>query len=180
MSRPAGLSAEIVVLESKTSSMSIIVRPDDLSSPQVQALIAEHLAGMHGNTPAGHVHALAIDGLRAPEITFWSAWLDGQLCGCGAMKSLGASAGEVKSMRTRSTFLRKGVGQAVLDEIYHTARGRGYTHLYLETGTGEPFAAAHALYLRNGFTWCAPFGDYVATDFNVFMVKPLAGEECAG
>jgi putative acetyltransferase len=156
--------------------MPINVRIDDLSSPQVQALIAEHLAGMHGNTPPGHVHALAIDGLRAPNITFWSAWIDGELCGCGAMKALGADSGEVKSMRTRLAYLRRGVGQAVLDEIIRTARERAYTHLYLETGTGEPFAAAHKLYLRNGFVWSSAFGDYTATEFNVFMVKALASE----
>lgn len=159
--------------------MSILVRTDDLSSPQVQALIAEHVAGMHGNTPAGQVHALALDGLRAPDVTFWSAWLDGQLCGCGAMKALGDKAGEIKSMRTRSAFFRLGVGQAVLDEIVRTARARAYTHLYLETGTGEQFAAAHALYLRNGFAWCGPFGDYESTAFNVFMVMPLAGADSA-
>jgi len=159
--------------------MPIHVRPDDLSSPQVQALVTEHLAGMHGNTPAGHVHALAIDGLRAPDITFWSAWLDGQLCGCGAMKALSTTAGEIKSMRTRPAYLRRGVGQAVLDEIVRTARKRTYTHLYLETGTGEPFAAAHALYLRNGFVWAGPFGDYAATEFNVFMVKALSSRSAA-
>ncbi|MCA7025388.1 MULTISPECIES: GNAT family N-acetyltransferase [Stenotrophomonas] len=157
--------------------MSIIVRPDDLSSPQVQALVTEHLAGMHGNTPAGHVHALALDSLRAPGITFWSAWLDGQLCGCGALKALGDHASEIKSMRTRPAFLRRGVGQAVLDEIFRVARDRGHTHLYLETGTGAPFAAAHALYLRNGFAWCGPFGEYTATAFNVFMVRPLVPQD---
>lgn len=76
-------------------------------------------------------------------------------------------------MRTRSGFLRQGVGQAVLDEIVRTARARNYSRLYLETGTGPAFAAAHALYLRNGFGWCGAFADYAATDFNVFMVKPL-------
>ncbi len=160
--------------------MPILVRPDDLSSPQVQALVAEHLAGMHGNSPVGHVHALAIDGLRAPGVSFWSAWLDGQACGCGALKALGCGAGEIKSMRTRSAFLRQGVGQAVLDEISRTACARGYTHLYLETGTGVQFAAAHALYLRNGFVWCGPFGEYTATEFNVFMVKPLPTRASAG
>lgn len=162
-----------------TPNHSLIIRPDDLSSPEVQALVAEHLAGMQGNTPAGHVHALAIDGLRTAEITFWSAWLDGELCGCGAMKELDCGAGEIKSMRTRPALLRKGVGQAVLDEILRTARSRGYKRLYLETGTGESFTAAHALYLRNGFVWCGAFGDYTATEFNVFMVKPLAPESGA-
>ncbi len=167
--RPYGLPA-----------MSILVRPDDLSSPQVQALVGEHLAGMHGNTPAGHVHALALDGLRAPGVSFWSAWLDGQLCGCGALKALGDGAGEIKSMRTRPPFLRRGVGQAVLDEIVRAARDSGYTRLYLETGTGAPFAAAHALYLRNGFAWCGPFGGYTATAFNVFMTKRLPARDNAG
>ena len=153
--------------------MPIHVRQDDLSSPEVQALVAEHLAGMHGNTPAGHVHALALDGLRAAGVTFWSAWLDGRLCGCGALKSLPGNAGEVKSMRTRSAYLRRGVGQAILDEILRTARELGCTRLYLETGAGKPFAAAHALYLRNGFSWCGPFGEYEATAFNAFMVNVL-------
>lgn len=157
----------------EVSSQSVEVKIDDLSSPQVQELIAQHLAGMHSNSPAEHVHALAIDGLKAPDMTFWSAWIDGQLCGCGALKSLGGGAGEVKSMRTHHSFLRRGVAQAVLDEILRVARERGYSHLYLETGTGDAFDAAHALYLRNGFVWCGPFADYRANDFSVFMVKLL-------
>ena len=153
--------------------MSIHVRLDDLSSPDVEALVAEHLVGMRGNSPPCHVHALAIERLRRPDVTFWSAWHETVLCGCGALKELDAESGEVKSMRTRPAFLRQGVGQAVLDEIVRTARGRNYASLYLETGTGDAFAAAHALYLRNGFSWCGPFGDYEATEFNVFMVKQL-------
>lgn len=159
--------------------MPIDVRVDDLSSPDVQGIVAEHLAGMHGNSPPGHVHALAIDGLKAPDTAFWSAWSDGQLCGCGALKQLTADSGEIKSMRTRPAFLRQGVGQAVLEQIMQTARVRGYSRLYLETGTGAAFEAAHALYLRNGFAWCGAFGDYQATDFNVFMVKTLQAQQDA-
>ena len=146
---------------------------DDLSSPEAQALVAEHLAGMHGTSPPGHVNALAIDGLRAPEVTFWTAWQGRQLCGCGALKELSTTSGEIKSMRTRPAFLRQGVGQAVLSEIMCVARARGYRQLFLETGTGPSFEPAHALYARNGFNWCGAFGDYAATAFNVFMVKHL-------
>ena len=154
--------------------MGLQIRQDDLSTQEVQALIAEHLSGMHSNTPAGQVHALDIERLRVPEVTFWTAWLDDALCGCGALKELDSLSGEVKSMRTRAAFLRQGVGQAILDEIVRTARQRGYSHLFLETGTGPAFEAAHKLYLRNGFAWSGPFGDYTATDFNVFMAKELA------
>ena len=154
--------------------VAINVQQDDLSSVDVQSLVAEHLAGMHSHTPPGHVHALAIESLRAPSVTFWSAWIDGALCGCGALKELDALTGEVKSMRTRAAFLRRGVGQAVLDEIVRTARRRGYSRLLLETGTGAAFEPAHALYRRNGFEGCGPFGEYTATEFNVFMAKALA------
>lgn len=153
--------------------MSFTLRIDDLSSSDVQSLIAEHLEGMRGNTPAGQVHALAIEGLGRPEITFWTAWMDAQLCGCGALKELDAATGEVKSMRTRSAFLRRGVGQALLYRIVRTAQERNYRRIYLETGTGPAFTAAHHFYLRNGFTWCGPFGEYTATEFNVFMVREL-------
>ena len=153
--------------------MNIEIRKDDLSAAAVQVLITEHLDGMHSHSPPGHVHALAIDSLRGPDVTVWSAWLDGELCGCGALKELDPATGEIKSMRTRPAFLRRGVGQSVLDEIVRTARLRAYARLFLETGTGEAFEPAHALYLRNGFHWSGAFGEYADTDFNVFMEKEL-------
>lgn len=155
--------------------MPIRTQVDDLSSADARRLIAEHLAGMRGNSPPGQVHALAIDGLRAPGVTFWTAWQDEELCGCGALKEINPTSGEIKSMRTRPAFLRQGVGQAVLSTIMDEARSRGYRRLYLETGTGAAFEAAHALYLRNGFGWCGAFGDYAATEFNVFMTRDLSG-----
>jgi len=153
--------------------MPIEVRVDDLSSPDVHALVAEHLAGMRGNSPPGSVYALALEGLKSPEITFWTAWQSGSLCGCGALRQIDASSGEVKSMRTRPAYLRQGVGQAILNRIVEAAVARRYRSLHLETGTGHAFEAAHALYLRNGFVWSTRFGDYEATDFNVFMSKDL-------
>ena len=95
------------------------------------------------------------------------------------MKELDAQTAEVKSMRTRLAYLKQGVAQAILDEILRTAKERGYASLFLETGTGPAFEAAHTLYKKNGFTWCGAFGDYTATDFNVFMVKALITENSA-
>ncbi len=153
--------------------MHFVLRVDDLCSVEVQELIREHLAGMHAHSPPGHVHALAIEGLRRPEITFWSVWSGESLCGCGALKQIDNAAGEIKSMRTRVAYLRQGLGQFMLEEIVRKAQARGYKRLYLETGTGPGFEAAHALYLKNGFHWCGAFGDYVANDFSVFMEKSL-------
>lgn len=130
---------------------------------------------MQTNSPPGHVHALALDALRQPDVTFWSIWDGTTLCGCAALKGLDSTAGEVKSMRTRASHVRRGVAQFALDTIMQTARDRGYSRLFLETGTGAAFEPAHQLYLKNGFTWCGAFGDYQATHFNVFMARNLAG-----
>jgi len=153
--------------------VTLTLRFDDLTSPEVEALITAHVTEMRGGSPSGCAHALAIEGLRHPDITCWTAWDGGVLCGCGALKALSRNTGEIKSMRTRTAFLRRGVGRAVLEEIIRTARGRGYTALFLETGNSALFEPAQALYLRNGFTWCEPFGEYTATAFNVFMRKRL-------
>jgi len=135
----------------------------------VQDLLAAHLAGMHENSPPDSVYALDLSALRMPSISVWTAWQGGELMGIGALKQLSSSAGEIKSMRTDSRHLRKGVGLAILDHIIAEARQRGYRRLSLETGSGEVFEAALHLYRKRGFTNGEPFGDYVASDFNQFL-----------
>jgi putative acetyltransferase len=157
--------------------MPLIARIDDLRSLEVQDLIAEHLRGMRANSPPESVNAFPIDSLRKPGVTFWSIWDGPTLCGCAALKELSPLAGEIKSMRTREPYLRKGIGQYALNVVTQVATERGYTQLLLETGTGEAFEAAHSLYLKNGFSWCGAFSDYEATSFNVFMVKNLERQD---
>jgi len=119
------------------------------------------------------VHALDLEGLRAPEVDFWSAWLGSELVGCGALKELNASHGELKSMRTAASHLRKGVAAAILEHMMNVARKRAYRQLSLETGSMEAFAPARALYARFGFELCGPFADYVEDPYSVFMTREL-------
>lgn len=153
--------------------MSFDVRHDDLSGVEVQVLVREHLAGMMSSSPPESVHALPLDALRHPNITFWSVWHGSDLAGCGALKELDPGQGEIKCMRTKARFLRQGVGQAALSQILRTAHERGYTRLYLETGSTSVFKPAQALYLRNGFEICGPFGDYTLDPFSVYMTINL-------
>lgn len=150
-----------------SSEIRLVV--DDLTGGEVAALLADHLESMHTHTPAGSVHALDLSGLRTPDVTFWSAWVGDELAGCGALKELSPSSGEVKSMRTAPAYLRRGVAAAVLSEIVATSRERGYDELLLETGHGPPFDAAHALYARFGFTPCGPYADYPDDPFSRFF-----------
>ncbi len=146
----------------------------DPADPAVDALIRLHLTEMHAKTPAGFVFALDTSALAAPDITLVGAWIDGELAGLGALKELDPAHGELKSMRTHPDHTRRGVGQAVLDHLIAMARARGYARVSLETGTTDDFAAAIALYERNGFTPCGPFGDYAPSDHNRFLTLALA------
>lgn len=153
--------------------MPYVVKQDDLSGPEIQQLLREHLAGMHASSPPGTVFALPLEGLRQPDVTLWSVWQGDELCACGALKELDARHGEVKSMRTRPQFLRKGAASAVLEQILHKAKHRGYARVSLETGTGPAFAAAHALYGRFGFVPCGAFPPYESNPFSTFMTRVL-------
>ncbi|SDQ57628.1 putative acetyltransferase [Pseudoxanthomonas sp. CF385] len=149
------------------------LRLDDLRHPAVIALLKEHLDWMHRISPPESVHALDLDALRRPDITFWTLWDGEALAGCGALRELAQGQGEVKSMRTAQTHLRRGVAARMLGHILAEARRRGYARLSLETGSMDYFAPARALYARAGFRVCGPFGDYVDDPNSVFMTRTL-------
>jgi putative acetyltransferase len=145
------------------------IREDDLSGAATRELLRLHLAGMHANTPAGHVFALDLSGLKVPGVTVWTAWKGERVCGMAALKQLDAASGEVKSMRTHPDHLRQGVGAALLEHIIAEARARGFWRLSLETGQGPAFDPALALYRRRGFVDGEAFADYVRSPFNQFL-----------
>ncbi len=151
----------------------IEIRVDDLTGEATRALIAFHLDGMHDTSPAESVHALDIDGLRHPSVTFWSAWIDGELAGIAALKSIDAERGELKSMRVDDRFRGSGVGRALLRHLVAEARERGMTSLWLETGSPDDFVPAQRLYESEGFTRCGPFEGYTDDPFSVFMTRAL-------
>ncbi len=149
------------------------IQTDDLTHPQVLALLQEHLDNMHALSPPEQVFALDVTRLRGPGITFWTVWDGETLVGCAALKALGDDAGEVKSMRTPQALRRRGAGRAVLAHLVAEARRRGYRRLSLDTGSHPAFGAAQALYASAGFVRCGPFGDYAANPHSVFMMLDL-------
>lgn len=149
------------------------IRVDPLVDHAVVRLLEEHLRDCATHSPPGSVHALDLDALRAPDITFWSAWDGAGLLGCGALRELDRAHGEIKSMRTASPHLRKGVAAAMLAHIVDEARRRGYHRLSLETGSMAAFEPARRMYARFGFTACAPFGSYVDDPYSAFMTLVL-------
>jgi putative acetyltransferase len=149
------------------------IKTDDLSGAEIQELLHEHLRHMRSISPPESVHALDLDELRKPDITFWTAWNDDQLLGCGALKEHDPQHAEIKSMRTAARHLRKGVASNLLQHILEEAKRRGYTRISLETGAEDDFEPARTLYARFGFDYCPPFADYIEDPNSVFMTLEL-------
>lgn len=147
---------------------------DDPATPDISALLATHLEFAKEHSPPEHVHALDIEGLRRPNVTFFSLREGGRLLGVGALKELDPQHGEIKSMHTASLARGTGVGRAMLDYLIGEARRRGYRRLSLETGTMDAFAPARALYESAGFIQGEPFGDYWDNAYSVCMSLSLA------
>jgi putative acetyltransferase len=149
------------------------IRIDDLRGPEIAELLNDHLRDMHRVSPPESIHALDLDSLRKPEITFWTIWDAGVLAGCGAIKALDPQHAEIKSMRTAPSHRRKGVVRRLLQHILDEAKRRGYTRVSLETGSMDFFMPARALYASFGFENCPPFSDYIEDSNSVFMTKEL-------
>jgi putative acetyltransferase len=146
---------------------------DDPRRSEVAALLRQHLEDVARHSPPESVHALDIEGLRSPDITFWTAWEGRDLLGCGALLELDVEHGEIKSMRTAAGHLRKGVASRILQHIIREAELRSYKRLSLETGSMAAFAPARALYSAFGFEYCEPFAPYVPDPNSVFMTRAL-------
>jgi putative acetyltransferase len=149
------------------------IHVEDPGTADIAQLLREHLEDMHRHSPPESVHALDLDGLRKPDVTFWSVRQGPVLLGCGALKQLEPSHGEIKSMRTVTAHLRKGVAARMLAHILDEARRRAYRRLSLETGSMDAFLPARRLYERHGFRYCGPFGDYAEDPYSVFMTREL-------
>lgn len=151
--------------------MRIVI--DDLSGPEVARFLEEHVQEMRSITPLESKHALDLDGLRQPEITFWSVMDGDTLVGCGAIKRLDAGHAELKSMRTAPARKRSGIASLLLKHILAEARRMGFTRLSLETGSADFFLPARKLYEKFGFDYCEPFGDYKLDPYSRFMTRTL-------
>lgn len=145
----------------------------DLDRADVIDLLALHWQAMRSSSPPDACHVLAIDSLRALDVSFWSLREKALLLGVGALKQLSRDHGEIKSMRTNPSVVGRGVGSAMLHHIISEGRQRGLTRLSLETGSTGIFQPAIRLYERHGFVRCEPFGDYKPTPFNIFYTRAI-------
>ena len=149
------------------------ITPDDLTALDVLELLQLHLDEMYQWSPADKVHALPVEQLREPGVTFFAARDGTALAAVGALKQLDAERGEIKAMRANPTYRGKGAGEAILLHLLGEAKARGYQWLGLETGRTGPFQPAVNLYRKHGFAECESYADYTADEFSQCMSKRL-------
>lgn len=153
--------------------LTLAIERDDLTRDVVRELVVDHLREMAATSEPESMHALDLDGLRDPTVTFWTAWEDRGLAGCCALKDLGDRHGEIKSMRTVPSLRGRGIAASMLEHLLAEARGLGWERLSLETGSQDVFAPARRLYARYGFVAGPPFGDYRLDPASVYMTRDL-------
>jgi putative acetyltransferase len=152
---------------------ALVVSPDTAATPDVRALLMRHLALMRAGSPEESCHVMDPDTLSERGAVLVAARAGGPVLGIGALTIIGPEHGELKSMHTAAEARGRGVAKAVLQALMDAARTQELTRLSLETGSAEMFAPARALYHRNGFDFCPPFGSYRPDPLSVFMTRTL-------
>lgn len=152
---------------------SLVIAVEDPRADDIAALLSVHLAFAGEHSPPEDVHALDLDTLCLPAITFFTARRDGRLLGIGALKELDRTHAELKSMHTAAAARGQGIGAAMLARLLEVSRDRRYQRVSLETGTPAAFAPAQRLYAAAGFEVCSPFGDYTDSSYSLYMTLSL-------
>ncbi len=152
---------------------ALTLRAARADEPGVRTLLQAHFDLMRATSPEESCHVMTPETLLENGVDLFVAESAGDILGTGALKTIGDRHGELKSMHTSQAARGRGIGQAILMHLMKQAKAGGLTRLSLETGSEAPFAAARGLYEKAGFTYCAPFGDYVEDPLSVFMTREI-------
>jgi len=150
---------------------------EDPRAVDVRELLESHLAFAHANSPPEDVHALEVEDLLDPEVTFFAFRLRDELLAVGALKRMDGGHAELKSVHTAQRARRRGIGRAMIGHLVGVARDLGCRRVSIETGSTPAFAPARSLYAQAGFEPCGPFGDYGPSPNSTFMTLSLQGPE---
>ncbi len=159
--------------------VEIVIAVDDPRADDIRGLLEKHLSFAREESPPEDVHALDIDGLVDPAVTFYSVRRGGELLGIGALKRIDASHAEIKSMHTSAAARCQGIGRAMVEHLVDSAAHQHYRRVSLETGSMDAFAPARRLYAKVGFVPCAPFANYPDSVNSAYMTLSLEGDKDA-
>ncbi len=96
---------------------------------------------------------------------------EGQAVGCGAFKQYEDGVAEIKRMFVLPNQRRKGIAQAILNELELWAKNTGCHFCLLETS--NKLTNAIALYRKSGYTIIPNYGQYIGVESSVCMKKTI-------
>jgi GNAT superfamily N-acetyltransferase len=125
----------------------------------VERDLPEVIAGIPSRAPEQHRRKLDLQ--RRGGFIFLIGWLDGVAAGFvgvgmhedGSPDVLAESRGfaMVSDLHVEEPYRRRGMARALMQELEREAEAAGMPGVILDTGTGEDFAAARALYRALGY-----------------------------
>jgi len=145
-------------------------RKNNFNDLKVNELLIKHFNELTAVSPYDRGHVLDINGLKDPNILFWSFWENNSyLIGCGAIKFIDKKNGEFKSIRVSNSFRGKGYGIKIIQDLIYKAKKLNLKKISLETGKDNFFSPARKLFLKYGFKICPPFAHYKEDDDACYM-----------
>ena len=105
-----------------------------------------------------------VDDFAAPRGVFLLVYQGDEVVGCGAVRTITPSVGELNRMWIRPDNRRRGLGDRLLAELVEQSRALGHETLRLDTNNA--LTQALTLYRKHGFEPVERFNDNPdATDF---------------
>ncbi len=144
--------------------------PDE---PDVAELIHRHFNLMREQSPPESCHVFSAEALEAQDVHLFALRAEDRAVAIGALRVMQGKSGELKSMHTAVESRGNGYGRVLLRGLVEEARRLGLVDLALETGSSKEHEPARHLYASEGFSECAPFGDYVYDPLSLFMSRKL-------
>jgi GNAT superfamily N-acetyltransferase len=108
---------------------------------------------------------------RPPHGLFLVAEVDGVPAGCGAWRVHAPGTVEIKRVYVEPVFRRRGIAQALVEELENTAALAGHRAVVLNSGARQPEALA--LYDRLGYRPIPGYGVYAHSREGRFLGKDL-------
>jgi GNAT superfamily N-acetyltransferase len=129
------------------------------------------LYGVHPHNPKEAVQQdiESIDKFLPPNGRLMLAFIDGNACGIGCLKSINEEIGEIKRMYVDPSFRNIGAGRAILQALLSAAKETGYKKVRLDSP--KFMEAAHSLYRSFGFAAIAVYDEVeIPEEFRQYLL----------
>jgi GNAT superfamily N-acetyltransferase len=150
---------------------NVKIRQVEVTSDSAVKLMQQLNKELAGRYPGSPINDIDIEEFRKAKDFFAIAFIDGNTVGCGALRKLTEKDMEIKRMFVLSDYRGQGISRQILSFLEKTARQKGFSRVYLETGSRQPEAIG--LYVSSGYKEIPPFGQYKGNPLSKCFEKML-------